>query len=144
MTDTLEIEAGIEATVGHCDACGHASKMFRGVVYAHGNAHALYLCHYTESHPEQGVSMAVSLRGWGEDVDPTLKECVTLEWRHADTGPGCRVVDALDTQWAREPVLGRMLSRDEALASGRAAEAYAVSDAVWLGDLRLQHSLKGG
>ena len=143
MESTLAIEPGIEATVGHCDTCGHESKVFRGFVYDHDNAFGLYVCHYTESHPEQGVSMAVSLRGWGEGADPSEKECVALEWLNTESGPGCRVVDAAETSWAREPILGRMLSREEALATGRAKEAFGVSDVVWLNDERLSASVNG-
>jgi hypothetical protein len=36
-----------------------------------------------------------------------------------------------------------MLTREEALASGRAAEAFAVSDVVWLNDQRLPDALNG-
>lgn len=143
MENTLAIEPGIEATVGHCDTCGHESKVFRGFVYQSDSAYALYVCYYTDSHPEQGVSMAVSLRGWGDGADPSIKECVALEWLNTDTGPGCRVVDAPDTTWAKEQILGRMLSREEALASGRATEAFAVSDVVWVNDQRLPDSLNG-
>ncbi len=143
MGNTLAIEPGIEATVGHCDTCGHQSKLFRGFVYEGAGTYGLYACYYTDSHPEQGVSMAVSLRGWGEGADPSIKECVALEWLNTDTGRGCRVVDAPDTSWANEPILGRMLTREEALASGRAAEAFAVSDVVWLNDQRLPDALNG-
>ena len=142
MGTVLEIKPGLESTVGHCDACGHESKTFRGFVYEDGDPFAIYACHYTDSHPEQGVSMAISLRGWGEGATPELKECVVLQWRNTETGPGCRVVDAQDTAWAREDILGRMLTRDEALASGRAKEAFTVSDAVWLSDRRLQEALR--
>ena len=87
--------------------------------------------------------MAVSLRGWGDGADPLIKECVALEWLTTDAGPGRRVVDAPDTSWAKEHILGRMLSREEALASGRAAEAFAVSDVVWVNDQRLPNSVNG-
>jgi hypothetical protein len=101
------------------------------------------MCSYTDAHPEYGVSMVVSLRGWGAAADATLKECVVLEWRNTDTGPGCRVIDGKETSWAKEPILGHFLSRAEALASGRAAEAFAVSDAVWLQDSRLAAAVHG-
>jgi hypothetical protein len=142
MVNALAIELGIETTVGHCDTCGHESKLFRGFVYEGADTHGLYACYYTDSHPEQGVSMAVSLRGWGEGADPSLKECIVLEWTNSDTGPGCLIVDAQDTSWAKEKIFGRMLSREEALASGRATEAFAVSDVVWLYDRRLPEALK--
>jgi hypothetical protein len=142
MGDTLAVEPGAEATVGHCDACGHESRLFRGFVYEDESTYAVYACCYTASHPEHGVSMAVSLHGWGEGADPSVKECVALEWRNTETGPACRMVDASETAWAKEQILGRMLSREQALASGRATEAFAVADAVWRHDQRLPDALE--
>jgi len=143
MGNVLTIEPGIETALGHCDTCGHESRVFRGLVYERGEAYGTYVCYYTDAHPELGVSMAVSLRGWGSGADPLLKECVALEWRQTETGPGCMVVDGSATSWAKELILGRILSRAAALASGRATEAFAVSDTVWLHDSRLQHAVHG-
>jgi len=71
------------------------------------------------------------------------KSALPLEWRNTDSGPACRVVDAADTSWANEPILGRMLSREYAMAFGRATEVFAVADAVWLNDRRLLEALDG-
>src|SRR5688500_18749553 len=101
----FEIEPGAEFVTG-CDQCGHESRTFRGLVYEGGDAFGIYLAAYTESHPEIGVSMAISLAGWGEGANPMTKECVALEWRNADSGTGCAVIDAANSIWAREAVLG--------------------------------------
>ena len=143
MESNVAIEPGPEATTGHCDCCGNESKAFHGFVYLDDQAHGLYLCTYTVGHPEFGVSMAVSLRGWGEGADPTEKECVALEWVQSETGPGCRVSDAATCPWGNESSLGRKLSREEALANGVAQEAFVVTDAVWAEDIRLSAALAG-
>lgn len=144
MGNVFNIEPGIEAAVGHCDTCGHESRLVRGFVYEGDGAFGFHACYYTDARPELGVAMAVSLRGWGDGADPMAKECVALEWLNTDTGPGCRVVDAKSTYWATQKVLGRMLSREEALACGRAVEAFAISDVVWLRDPRLPDALNKG
>ncbi len=102
----------------------------------------MYLCTYTSSHPELGVAMSVSLRGWGDGAETSAKECVALEWRNGDSGPGCRVIDASETSWASNSSLGQMLSREQAMMSGRASEAFSVTDAAWVEDERLSRALK--
>lgn len=144
MNNFFRIEQGSEAVVGHCDSCGHETRTFRGFVYDSNGAFAVYACTFTVAHPESGVAMAISMRGWGDGVDKDAKECVALEWRLIDSGPGCRVVDALETRWANEELFGRMLSREDALDSGRAKEAFAVSDSVWMNDPRLPQALNNG
>ncbi|MFJ4144998.1 DUF2199 domain-containing protein [Pseudomonas sp. NPDC089734] len=141
MSKHLEIELGDEEVVGHCDTCGHETRTFRGFVYDQEGAYAIYLCTYTASHPESGVEMAVSIDGWGTGADPALKECVALEWYQGEAGPGCRVLDAPDSPWASHAILGRMLPRDQAMNAGKASEAFAISDAVWLNDQRLSAAL---
>ena len=86
--------------------------------------------------------MAVSLRGWGDGADTAAKECVALEWRNGDSGPGCRVIDASETSWASNSILGQMLFREQAMTSGRASEALSATDAIWAGDERLSQALK--
>jgi hypothetical protein len=141
MPASLEVEPGVETVTGHCDRCGHESRIFRGFVNTREGAYAVYVGSYTQAHPELGVSLAVSLRGWELGADRTLKECVVLDWRNTDSGPACAVVEASSSALAREQILGRMLSREEAFASGRAREAFAVSDAVWQSDGRLSRAL---
>ncbi|EPL06033.1 hypothetical protein CF161_21276 [Pseudomonas sp. CF161] len=143
MDNALQIEPGEETVAGHCGTCGHETRMFRGFVFNADGAYAVYLGTYTAAHPERGLSMAVSLRGWGAGSDTTAKECVALEWRITHREPGCRVLDADDTSWAGKPILGRMLSRHEAMSSGRGAEAFAVTDALWKADPRLAKALNG-
>lgn len=115
MDNALEVEPGDEKIIGHCDGCGHETRTFRGFVYDQDGAYAVYLCTYTASHPELGVDMAVSMGSWGTGNDPSLKQCVALEWRQSETGPGCRVIDASGSRWHGTDVLGMMLSREQAM-----------------------------
>lgn len=104
---------------------------------------AIYQCTYSASHPESGASKAVSIRGGGEGTDNAVKECVSLEWRNADRGPGCMVMDADKTSWVRNHILGRMLSREEAITSDRGYEAFAITNAIWTADHRLPNPYAG-
>jgi hypothetical protein len=138
MHEPLSVEPGVES-VGVCECCRHETRAFRGFVFNHEGAFAVYFATYSDSHPELGVSMVVILRGWGEGADTSTKSCVALKWQDTETGPGCAVVDG--ASWVDESAFGRLLSRSDALASGLANEAFAVSDAVWLADRRLPRAL---
>jgi len=139
MHEPLSIEPGIESVVDACECCGHETRASRGFVSNHEGAFAVYFATYRVSHPELGVAMVVSLRGWGEAVDASAKTCIALEWQDTETGPGCAVVDG--ASWVDETKFGRLLSRAKAFASGLAAEAFEVSDAVWMADQRLPFAL---
>ncbi|WP_083893620.1 hypothetical protein [Herbaspirillum sp. B65] len=141
MNDLFRIEQGSEAVVGHCDTCGHETKTFRGFGYDGDGAFAVYACTFTGSLPENCGAMAISIRGWGDGADTIAKECVALSGRVINGGPGCRVLDAPGSRWAHEGILGRMLLREDALSSGRAKEAFSVSDFVWMNDPRLSLAL---
>ena len=143
MKPSLSIEPGDLTVLGHCDCCGRESRAFNGFVTQAGNAYAVYIARYTHGHPESGVAMAVSIHGWGERNDSSLKECVALDWRRFDSGPGCVVLDGAESPWAQERSLGRLLSRAEAMSSGRAQEAFDVTDAVWAADARLAQAVEG-
>ena len=141
MDNASEVEPGAEKIIGHCDGCGHETRTFRGFVNDQDGAYAVYLCTYTASHPELGVDMAISMGGWGVGNESSLKQCVALEWRQSETGPGCRVIDASDSRWHGTDLLGRMLSREQAMNSAKATEAFAVTDAIWQSDQRLAAAL---
>jgi hypothetical protein len=139
VKDTLRLEAGKEQITGHCDCCGNQTRVFRGFVYRGEVAYAVYMSAYTMDHPDHGVSMAVSVGGWGGSTEQ--KECVALEWRVSDSGPGCMVIDAGTPRWAQEQSLGAMLSRSNVMNSERAKEAFAISDIVQQNDQRLSQAL---
>jgi hypothetical protein len=135
MTQQFQIEAGAEQVNGHCACCGRETRTFRGFIYEHGTAAGIYVARYTQSHPEVGVSMAISLGGWGRA--DSSKDCVALEWRDTDAGPSSMVVDAGTSIWATSAMLGHMLSREQVVSSSLAKRVFAVIDSVWAADSRL-------
>jgi hypothetical protein len=142
MNPSYSIEPGSEAITGQCTCCGGNTHVYRGFVYRDQNAFAIYLIAYTDGHPEVGSSMTLSIRGWGDGADRAEKESVSLRWHKTPTGPGCSVVEPEEAFFREDrDFLGPMLTREEAMLSGRAAEAFQIADAIWSADARLAKSL---
>ena len=142
MNPSYTIETGTEAVTGQCACCGRDTHVFRGFVFRDQNAFAIYLAAYTDGHPEVGTSMTLSIRGWGDGADRTEKEAVNLHWHNTPTGPGCQVIEPEEAHFRPNPeFLGPMLTREQAMISGRAAEAFQIADAIWSSDARLSKTL---
>jgi hypothetical protein len=58
-------------------------------------------------------------------------------YRRSPTGSGFMVADAEPRLAPYGGLAGRALSREEVLAGDLAAQAYAILDAVWRGDERV-------
>jgi len=118
--------------------------LVRGFVSSERGAYAVYLARWSEGHPESGVEMLVSFGNWGEGSDASSRKAVLLEWQPLENGPGCRVLDARNTTWAREESFyGCMLSREAALESSISSQAFEIADAVYEKDARFREFIQG-
>ena len=123
-----------------CPCCGEPTRTVWGYLYADGDAHGVYFARWAAVHPERGLTLVVSLGGWGGG-DATARQAVGLECRALAGGPGFMVVDAADTPWGGEALLGRMLSRAEALAGPARDEALAAAELIVGADARVREFL---
>jgi hypothetical protein len=135
---TYTLETGNDSTGAKCSCCERVTRKISGWVLLDGNAHAAYLAMWTDGHREFGVSMVLSIGGWGGG-SVEERSAVALEWKALPSGPSCAVQDAATTRWASDAgVLGRMLSRTEVLNSWLGEEAFRVSDVVFAQDSRFR------
>ena len=108
----------------------------RGFVYADGAPRAAYLVRWAPGRPQHDAEIGVSFGGWGDGQSEADRQLVALRHRVLNGGPAFMVVDGQDSPWTGDTVLGRPLSRTEALAS-LAKEAFSVVDAVGAQDARV-------
>jgi hypothetical protein len=134
---TLRVEPGSETLLPNCPCCGGSTRVVRGVVYAEDAPRAAYLVRWAPGRPEHDADIAVSIGGWGEGESAADRRLVALKHRVLEGGPAFMVVDGQGTPWTGDAVLGRPLSRKEALASPLSKEAFAVVDAVGAEDERV-------
>lgn len=127
-----------------CECCGERSHTIRGELRdGRGATLAVYLAGWTENpaeHPD--IYLALSLGPWGEDTSGDDRVNIPIVAFHdgATWQFGANDHGRLDDD---PTLLGRRLGRDEILAHPRLAEIWALSDALWLGDPRLDEARAG-
>jgi hypothetical protein len=133
----MEIELG-ESADNPCSCCGGTTRTIWGYVYSDENARAVYYVRGSMWHPEQGLSLAISIGRWGEGASPAERQTVALEGRLLENGPAFMVVDAASSAWGHQGFLGAMLSRQDALSSPITKEAFSIVDRIIEVDERIK------
>ena len=136
----LALESGPEHPTHTCDCCGHTTHTINGYIYADGNAYATYYARWTELQPEHGMTLLISIGGWGDD-DTSERVAVALECRVVNRAPGFRVNEPDTSPWWGRPIFGRVLSRDEALGSDLRPAFFAIADELAFHDPRIHETL---
>jgi hypothetical protein len=85
-----------------------------------------------------GAYFDLIVGAWGEGTSAAERAALTLAFRQTDEGPAFMVIDAGDRAHARSELVGRALDRNEVLNGPFAAHAFAIVDAIWLQDDRIQ------
>jgi hypothetical protein len=129
----LEIEM-TEPHVSHCDCCGGTTTTLVRFVHKDGDAHAVYYAAFTEKHPDRGVTSLVSIGPWGEGSDPADRSAFALHlWQNEDNF-NVSVVEGSTSLWADKPILGTMLTREEALQHPLLSEVFHITDHMFTDD----------
>jgi len=137
----MEIESG-ESADNPCSCCGGTTRTVWGYVYCDGDAHAVYYVSWTIGHPDQGLSLAISIGKFGEGVTPAQRQTVAMEGRFLESGPGFMVVDAASSAWGNAEFLGAKLSRSDALSSPVSKEAFSIVDRLIQDDVRIKEFIE--
>jgi hypothetical protein len=135
----LSIEQAGEATFGPCACCGRPTRRVWGFAYrSDGGAEAAYYVEWVPGAvPEHGAAFDLVVGRWGDGASPADRAAVSLAFRPTERGPEFMVVDAGGRPHASGRLAAVALDRDAVLGSEMAPRAYAVVDAVWLGDARI-------
>ena len=139
--DDLTLEQAGDKTFGKCDCCGSRSRKVWGYVnsLSFGGAHAVYYARWADGNREHGLSMLVSIHGWGEGADETRRRLVSVYCRLADTGPQFMALDEPDSEWGGDLTrFGKVVNRDNLLSSPLRREVFDVVDLVFAKDRRVR------
>ena len=116
-----------EATFFDCACCGHRTTKLTRFVTREGSAFAAYYAHFSDGPEHNDVQLLVGFGPWGEDAPSEARSAIAMRlWNTADNF-NVSLVDA--DHWDTE-ILGRRLSREEALASPWKQEAFDLSDHI--------------
>lgn len=146
MTRAREIVLGRLDAPFPCPDCGGAAVVARGGVREEGRDRAIYLAARIEGH--RPIALAIAWGEWGPEARADDRVVVSLLARVEEEGAfEFMVVDPERTPFEPDPILGRPLSRAEALAHASIQRIFLLGQDVvnddprvaeWLEATRLQ------
>lgn len=139
----IEIELG-QSSETVCPHCEGTTKTVWGYVYSNSTFHAVYYARWTVGHENRWFDMAISIGGWSEGANESERQIVALDCRVLEGVPWCMVIDAETSPWGDWELLGRKLSREEALDSSVSKEAFQLYDELIWQDTRLRNFILFG
>ena len=129
---TIEYEAPRDQ--GPCPCCGGRTTSLTRFVHKDGDAHAVYLATYSDNHQEKLVSIAAGIGEWGDGTTAEDRVAFAMQLRCNNDGFAVSVIDGSASPWPAAAFLGRLLTREEALANPLIQEAFHLTDHIVLED----------
>lgn len=138
MPDRFDIEFLPPQSGDRCRCCGGVTTYLKRLVKRDGAPHAMILITFTEGHPEAPAAGIFGIGMFGEGTTPRDRVAFSL----GIAPSGVALIDATDDRWPDTGILGRKLTRDEALQHPRKAELFDVVDRLYAQDVRLTEHLR--
>lgn len=141
------IQLNEQIKVFDCHDCGKECMTVWGFISKNNVAHAVYYAGLMTGHDQTSVRLTLSVGEWGVD-NPDEKNVQGRDWMFIEARP---TIDSYEMM-VREPeesayfdkcVLGRPMSRTEALASPLLQEFFAIADFVAFNDPAVKSYLRG-
>jgi hypothetical protein len=126
-------------TAGQCDCCGAVTRSIWGVAHLVGaETVASYFVIWVpgETLAAHPANMDIILGAWGEGTGAADRVEVSLLCAQGETGPEVTVIDAASRKFAKNPLLGAALGRDEVIGSPLASSVLGIFDAISVQDAR--------
>jgi len=136
----IVVEPTDHLKVSRCDNCSRQIKTVWGSAISDGNARAVYYADM--GHTDQPAVLAISIGRWGEGAGGHHREMFTVFVLPASRNYQMMLVDRDANPWRdSEGFLGRILDREEALASPLREEVFHIADHIVVGDPRVKNYL---
>lgn len=124
----IEIEFE-EPVLEICECCGNTTIRLTRFVYQDNSAFAVYYAKFTESHKERKLSGLIGLGEWGDDeVGPESRVAFPFQIWTAGEKYQVGLVNAEDSPWRHVSIMGRILSREEALSHAWLKDVFHITD----------------
>ncbi|MGX7741278.1 hypothetical protein [Rhodopseudomonas parapalustris] len=134
---TLRVTPEADQVTGRCDCCGQISRRVSGTISTSDAAVAAYQVWWTVGHVgEHGAEFDLICGRWGDGTSASDRFVMRLHHFIAATGPAVMVQDASLAD-GLDRLAARALRRDDIIGTPRAAEVFALYDAIALQDARL-------
>ncbi|WP_235677138.1 hypothetical protein [Rhodopseudomonas palustris] len=134
--DALLVIPDGDQVTGRCDCCGQISRRVWGTISTADAAVAAYMVWWTVGHiAEHGAEIYLICERWGDGTSVSDRVVVRLHHfiaaRAVGDGAGCQ------PRGRPRPAGGERNARDDIIGTPRAAEVFALYDAIAQQDARL-------
>lgn len=126
-----------------CPHCGEESITVWGSVSKDNSAHAVYYAGLMTGHAEISARITISMGGWGERADETMRRWIFIEARPTSDSYEMMVREPEESFYHGKKLLGTPLNRAQALESGLRDEFFAVADVIAFNDPAVKSYLLG-
>jgi len=132
MTDyTIELNDRVKPF--RCPHCGEESVTVWGNISKENAAHAVYFANLMTGHEEASARLTISIGGWGQE-DTAKRTWVFIEARPTADSYEMMVREPEESLYNGRAILGKPLTRVEALNSPIKDEFFAVADFIAFND----------
>jgi hypothetical protein len=139
---TYAIELNERVKYFACPHCDERSVTVWGSVSRDSAAYAIYYANLMTGHEEASARVTISFGGWGtNNNDP--RWWILIEARPTVDSYEMMVREPEESLYFGEKLLGRAVSRNEALASSHREDFFAVADCIALNDPAVKSYLSG-
>jgi len=129
-TPKFALEIGENSKLSVCSCCGGKSNVGHGFVYKNGDAYAVYYAGWTPSHSDKRVSFAIAIGEWDDNSTAADRTCFGLELYEDAEEILFRVIEPSESPWGDTDLLGKMISRQDALNHSRVKEVFVIVEHV--------------
>jgi hypothetical protein len=130
-----------------CPDCGKKSLTVWGFVSKDSVAHAIYYAGLRTGHEQTSVRLTVSVGGWGvahaDEKNVAGRDWLFIEAQPTTDSYEMMVREPEESFYFGKPLLGKPMSRAEALVSPLIIEFFAVADFVAFNDPAVKSYLLG-
>jgi hypothetical protein len=139
----FEIDLSTRMNSFKCPHCGEQSITVWGSVAKDNSAHAVYFANLMTGHEEASARISISIGGWGEKEGKDERVWVFIEVRPTTDNCEMMVRDLEESIYFGKDLLGRGMSRQEALKSDLLDDFFSVADHIVANDPAVKSYLLG-
>lgn len=130
ITPKYDLEIGENCKPSVCHCCGRESYLGHGFIYKNGDAYAVYYVGWAPSHSDKKVSFAIAIGEWGDSSTSADRTCFGLEAYEGEQEILFRVIEPADSPWSNTGLLGKMISRQDALKHSLINNIFNIAEYV--------------
>jgi len=124
------VEIGENSEPSTCYCCGQKSEIGHGFVYKDRDARAVYYAGWAANHSDKKITIALAVGEWSDDSTSADRTCFGLEAYEGDKDILFSVIDAENSPWTDTDLLGKMLSRKDALKHPLLKEVFVIAEHI--------------